>query len=168
MAIDSQPPQESNAKGRVKCTPLRGNEYAERCAGATPTLKYNNLEEWLKDVSPFARKTKSAASGVCYDDTDERVVCLSQNSDKEVSGEKENVEVVRTFYTYRPNARSDIDIWYADGEFGFYEGLPKRVADLHATHINVEVRSPNPLEPVQRKSDQYRFFYLFSIREGLA
>ena len=65
--------------------------------------------------------------------------------------------MVRTFYTYRPTPKSDIKVWYADGEFGFYEGLPKRVADLHATHIDVKVRSPDPLEPVERISDSCFF-----------
>lgn len=91
-----------------------------------------------------------AASRVLFvNDADRRVVRLSQNPGKEVTGETENVEVVRTFCTHRPNSKSDIKIWYADEEFGFYEGLPKRVADLHATHINVEVRSPNLSESVE-------------------
>lgn len=68
---------------------------------------------------------------------------LLQHVEGEVTGETENVQVVRTFYTYRPSSKSDINIWYADVEFGFYEGLPQRVADLNATHVVVEVRSPN-------------------------
>ena len=48
MAVDSQIPQEAGAKGRVKCTPLQGTEYANKC---TPKPKYNNLEEWFQDVS---------------------------------------------------------------------------------------------------------------------
>jgi len=57
MAVDSQIPQEASGKGRVKCTPLQGTEYANRC---TPKPKYNNLEEWFQEVSsadhsfPFA------------------------------------------------------------------------------------------------------------------
>lgn len=86
-------------------------------------------------------------------DTDERAICLLQNVDEEVIGETENVEVVRTFYTYRPTPKGDVKVWYADAEFGFYEGLPKRVADLNATHIDVKVRSQNPLESVQRRPD---------------
>ncbi|KAF9654042.1 hypothetical protein BDM02DRAFT_1186476 [Thelephora ganbajun] len=124
MTTDSQSSQEPSVKGKVKCTPLQGTEYAKRRAGVPPTLKYNNLEEWFQD-----------------------------NFEPEVIGETENVEVVRTFYTYRPSPRSDVKIWYADGEFGFYEGLPERVADLNATHVNVEVKSPRPFEPMPRISD---------------
>jgi len=50
--------------------------------------------------------------------------------------------VVRTFYTFRKTSKSDVEIWYADGQFGFYEGLPKRVADMLATHVTIEVRNP--------------------------
>jgi hypothetical protein len=38
-------------------------------------------------------------------------------------------------------------------EFGFHEGLPKRVADLHATHINVEVSGSSLSGPVRTRSD---------------
>ena len=51
MAIDSQTPQECTPKGRVRCTPLQGTEYADRCAGIPPAPTYNNLEEWFQDVS---------------------------------------------------------------------------------------------------------------------
>ena len=87
-----------------------------------------------------------------HGDTDKRVILL-QNPEPEVTGEADNVEVVRTFYTYRPNPGSDIKIWYADVEFGFYEGLPKRVADLNATHIHVEVGVLNLSGLVQKISD---------------
>ena len=70
----------------------------------------------------------------------------------------EDVEVVRTFYTSRLPPKKDLDIWYADKEFGFYESLPKRVADLGATHINIEVRNPNSSEPVSKISDSCFFF----------
>lgn len=93
-----------------------------------------------------------------YDDTDKRAVCLSQNSDQEITGEMEDVEVVRTFYTSRLPPKKDLDVWYADKEFGFYESLPKRVADLGATHINIEVRNPNSSEPVSKISDSCFFF----------
>ena len=59
MAVDSQLSQEAGAKGRVKCTPLQGTEYANK----TPKPKYSNLEEWFQDVSiadrsfPFRRQT---------------------------------------------------------------------------------------------------------------
>lgn len=66
--------------------------------------------------------------------------------------------MVRTFYTFRPNPKSGVEIWYADGEFGFYEGLPKRVADLLATHVVVEVRNPNPLESTLRISNSRLLF----------
>ena len=52
--------------------------------------------------------------------------------------------MVRTFYTYRLTPKGGINIWYADVEFGFYEALPKRVADLNATHVVIEVMRPSP------------------------
>jgi len=51
MTVDSQVTQEARAKGRVKCTPLKGTEFADRCAGVAPNPKYKNLEEWFQDVS---------------------------------------------------------------------------------------------------------------------
>ena len=94
-------------------------------------------------------ETKYPSHLAAFRDTDKRVVCLLQNIDQEVTGETDNVEVVRTFYTYRPTPKSDVKVWYADAEFGFFEGLPKRVADLLATHIDVKVRSQNPSKSVQ-------------------
>ena len=166
MAINSQTVQGSVVKGRVKCTPLQGT-------GVPPPPKYNNLEEWFQDVSadyPLLGKPDAVAFGglqcllmvilinlfVCF--------FLTQNFEPNVRGVAENVEVVRTFYTYRPTPKSDISIWYADGEFGFYEGLPKRVADIHATHVVVEVRNENQSEPIPKRSDLFllRFTYLVS------
>lgn len=173
MAVGSQTPQESSAKGRVKCTPLQGTEYATKCAGVAPTPKYKNLEEWFQDVSevhPFSQETK------CHriwpypvfikGDADKRVCSSPQNFEQEVIGETEDVEVVRTFYTYRPNSKSGVEVWYADGEFGFYEGLPKRVADLLATHIHVKVRNPNTMESVPRISDSC-FFHIRLVSEKI-
>jgi hypothetical protein len=101
-----------------------------------------------------------------YNDIHKIFVCLfSQNSEPEVLGETENVEVVRTFYTYRPTPKSDIDVWYADGEFGFYEGLPKRVAEMHATHVILEVRSESPSEPIPRRSDLFLCLFTCLVSE---
>jgi len=69
---------------------------------------------------------------------------FTQNTAKGITGEIGNAEVVRTFYTYRSSSKSDISVWYADVEFGFHEDLPRRVANLDATHVLVEVRNPNP------------------------
>ena len=101
-------------------------------------------------------------TSVCGD-ADKRIVLL-QNPEPEVTGEANNVEVVRTFYTYRPGPSSDVKIWYADVEFGFFEGLPKRVADLHATHIHVEVSGSN-LSGLVRRILTRVFFYLLSSLE---
>ena len=49
--------------------------------------------------------------------------------------------MVRLFYTSRESSQSEINIWYAEGEFGFFEDLPERVRNLDATYIVVEVRS---------------------------
>lgn len=165
MAVDSQTPQESGVKGRVNCTPLQGSEYAKRCAGVPPTAKYNNLEEWFQDVSighPFRGKPFGVRYLMVILINGSFVllfVFFQQNFGQEIIGETENVEVVRTFYTYRPNPRSGVEIWYADGEFGFFEGLPKRVADLLATHVVVEVRNPKPLESILRISDSRLFIF---------
>ena len=53
--------------------------------------------------------------------------------------------MVRTFYTFRKTPRSDVEIWYADEQFGFYESVPKRVAEMLATHVTIEVRNQLPL-----------------------
>ena len=75
--------------------------------------------------------------------------------------------MVRTFYTHRQTPKGDVEVWYADGEFGFYEGLPKRVADIHATHVIVEVRSQRPLVFILMRSDRCVSYYQLSIRENL-
>jgi len=51
MAKDSQTPQESSNKERSKSTPLQGTDYARKSSWVDPKPKYNNLEEWQKDVS---------------------------------------------------------------------------------------------------------------------
>ena len=51
MAFGNQTPQESNARGRVKCTPLQGAEYAAKHAGGSSTPGCGDLEEWFRRVS---------------------------------------------------------------------------------------------------------------------
>lgn len=70
-------------------------------------------------------------------------------------------EVVRLFYTF-PNAEGNgIDFWYADKEFGFYEGLPERVVNLSNTHVIVvvEVRSPNSQTDSNNSLPMFLFVY---------
>jgi hypothetical protein len=143
MASDPHTP---GVNGRARWTPMRGTDYMERCA----TPMHNNLEGWLQDVStgyPF--RAQDVTSFCCIGVLSQQLLMkkdrfLQQNFIPKGTGETENVEVVRTFYTSRATSKSDVTIWYADVQFGFYEGLPKRVADLCATHVVVEVRSPNP------------------------
>lgn len=72
--------------------------------------------------------------------------------------------MVRTFYTHRSTPTSDVMIWYADREFGFYETLPKRVADMHATHVTIEVRNQRPSVPVPSRISN---LYTRSVSEKL-
>lgn len=165
MAVGSQAPQEYSVKGRVKCTPLQGIEHANRRAGVpSSTPKYNNLEEWFQDVSPghpLLGKQNAAAFG-CFRYSFTMILIkefsVSQNFESGVLGETKNVEVVREFYTCRPTPKSDVEIWYADKEFGFYEALPKRVADIHATHVILQVRNRNPLVPIPKEIRPVLFY----------
>ena len=135
---------------------MQGAEYATKRAGVSSTPECGDLEEWFRSVSTrhLSRGHRCILQQLTfvYGCTDESIVLL-QNPEPEVTGEANNVEVVRTFYTHRPGPRSDVKIWYTDVEFGFYEGVPKRVADLHATHIHVEVSGSNISELVRRVSD---------------
>ena len=53
-----------------------------------------------------------------------------------------------------------MEIWYADGQFGFYEGLPKRVAEMFATHVAIEVT--NQLPPALIEGDLTVRLFLYA------
>lgn len=61
-----------------------------------------------------------------------------------IQGETGDVRVIRTFYTNQTTPASGIRIWCASRESGIYEEVPQRIANLDATHVDVEVGGPNP------------------------
>ena len=145
MATDSQSSREYSADERAKNTPPP--EYSER-PGDSSTHKCNDLAEWFQHVSTCYLFTchgpniSTFGESIPVRDVDKSIIFFQTPAS--VTGEREGTKMVRTFYTSRKTPKGDINVWYADGEFGFYESVPKRIADLCATHVLVEVRNLNP------------------------